>query len=388
MDSFTSTIYNAVYDIPSKHWEDLNCTHNAYFSPEFLNAFESSNKKISFKYILISNHNTAVAIALTQTIELGVDAILKNIKISSRLKRFIHALFCNSGIRIMFGGNIFLSGEHGVFIGDQVNKKAVLTTIAKEINALANSTKPLHAVLVKDFLNQSLGLTNHFKNFGFSSMRVEPNMILELDSNWKTYEDYKKALKSKYRVKVNKADKTSNTLITRIFSESDFATYKDELQKLYENTIANANFNAQVLDLNTYIKLRAIYHENFIVKAYLLEDKLIGFLTALANNNHLDAHFIGLNYELNKKYAIYPRILNDYVRIGIEKQVSHINFGRTASEIKSTIGAVPADLTVYIRHKRPLINTIIRFLIRRVKIKEHKQHTAFKTKKEAITASH
>ena len=126
--------------------------------------------------------------------------------------------------------------------------------------------------MVKDFLNQSLGLTNHFKNFGFTPMHVEPNMILELDTNWKTFEDYKKALKSKYRIKVNKADKTSKTLTARIFSESDFATYKEELQKLYENTIANANFNAQVLDLNTYIKLRAIYHENFIVKAYFIKD--------------------------------------------------------------------------------------------------------------------
>jgi len=387
MDSFTSTIYNSVYDIPPNHWENLNCTSNVYFSPKFINAFESSNPKIDFKYIVVSNHNTAVALALIQTIELGVDAILKNIKISERLKGFIHSILCNNSIRIMFGGNIFLSGEHGLFINDDVNKVDTLTVVAKEIKALANSTKPLHAVLVKDFLNQSLGLTNHFKNFGFTPMHVEPNMILELDTNWKTFEDYKKALKSKYRIKVNKADKTSKTLTARIFSESDFATYKEELQKLYENTIANANFNAQVLDLNTYIKLRAIYHENFIVKAYFIKDKLIGFLTALANNNHLDAHFIGLNYELNKKHAIYPRILNDYVRIGIEKQVSHINFGRTASEIKSTIGAVPADLTVYIRHKRPLINAIIRVLIQRIKIKEFKQHAAFKIKKEAITAS-
>lgn len=381
MDSFTSTIYNSVYDIPPNHWEDLNCTSNVYFSPKFLNAFESSNPKIDFKYLVVSNHNTAVALALIQTIELGVDAILKNIKISQRLKGFIHSLFCNNNIRIMFGGNIFLSGEHGIFIRDTVNKTEALNVIAQEIKSLAKRTKPLHAVLVKDFLNKSLPLTKHFMDFGFASMHVEPNMILELDPNWKTYEDYKNALKSKYRVKVNKADKTSRTLTARIFSETDFATYKDELQKLYENTIANANFNAQVLDLNTYIKLRATYHEDFIVKAYFIEDTLVGFLTALANNKHLDAHFIGLNYELNKRHAIYPRILNDYVRIGIDKQVSHINLGRTASEIKSTIGALPVDLTVYIRHKRSLINTVIRFLIKSVKIKEFRQHKAFKTKK-------
>mgnify|MGYP000241723073 CR=1 FL=1 len=153
--------------------------------------------------------------------------------------------------------------------------------------------------------------------------------------------------------------------------------------KLYENTIANADFNAQVLNLDTYIHLRAIFHDDFIVKAYFYEDKLVGFLSALANNNHLDAHFIGLNYDLNRQHAIYPRILNDYVRIGIEKRVSHINFGRTASEIKTTIGATPVNLTCYIKHKRSFLNSIIKFIIKRVKLKEFKQHHPFKTKKEA-----
>jgi len=384
MQAFIATTYNSVNDISEKQWNDLNCSNNVYFSPEFLFAFETSNPKINFKYIIISHNDKAVALALIQNIELGVDAILKNIKISKPLKNLIHYILCNNSIRIMFSGNIFLSGEHGIFIGNNSDKITVLKAIVGEIKSLTKRTKPLHAILIKDFLKQSLPLTNHFEAFGFTSMHVEPNMILELNPNWKTYDDYKKALKSKYRVKVNKADKTSKNLTARIFSESDFATYKNELQKLYQNTITNANFNAQILNLDTYIKLRKVYHEAFIVKAYFFEDKLVGFLTALANNNHLDAHFIGLNYELNKTHAIYPRILNDYVRIGIEKQVSHINLGRTASEIKTTIGAAPVDLTVYIRHKRPVINSIIRFFIKQVKIKDFKQHKPFKTKKKAI----
>ena len=96
------------------------------------------------------------------------------------------------------------------------------------------------------------------------------------------------------------------------------------------------------------------------MKAYFLEDKLVGFLTALVNKNALDAHFIGLDYELNKSHAIYPRILNDYVRLGIEKQVSSINLGRTASEIKTTIGANPLELSCYIKHKNPFLNSLIK----------------------------
>ena len=61
----------------------------------------------------------------------------------------------------------------------------------------------------------------------------------------------------------------------------------------------------------------------------------------MQNETHFDAHFIGIDYSKNKEFAIYPRILNDYVRLGIETKSNQINLGRTASEIKSTLGAKP-----------------------------------------------
>ena len=105
--------------------------------------------------------------------------------------------------------------------------------------------------------------------------------------------------------------------------------------------------------------MRNIYRNDFIVKAYFFEKKLVGFLSALKTKDHLDAHFIGIDYKVNKQLAIYPRILNDYVRLGIKHQVNQINFGRTASEIKTTIGASPQPLICYIRHKRSWVNKLI-----------------------------
>ena len=182
-----------------------------------------------------------------------------------------------------------------------------------------------------------------FETYGFTNIIVEPNMLMALKPEWNTFEDYKNALKSKYRIKANKADSKSQDLEGRFMSKKDIEESQKALQDLYQNTIDNANFNAQVLNLNTYVSLKDYYKEDFIVKGYFKNDRLVGFLTALKNKNHLDAHFIGLDYRLNKALAIYPRILNDYIRLGIEKKVEQINLGRTASEIKTTIGATPLD---------------------------------------------
>jgi predicted N-acyltransferase len=250
--------------------------------------------------------------------------------------------------------------------------------IGKALDNIAKTTRPLHAIFIKDFETSALEYASDFEHFGFTNIKVEPNMLISLKPEWRTFEDYKAALKSKYRVKANKADSKSKALEVRIFSKKDVELFKNELQNLYQNTIDNANFNAQVLDLNTYIKLKDSYKDNFIVWSYFLDDKIVGFLSALKNKNQLDAHFIGLNYSLNKSHAIYPRILNDYIRLGLEKKVEIINLGRTASEIKSTIGAQPLELSCYIKHKNKFINILIKPFFKKIQIKSFKQHSPFK----------
>jgi hypothetical protein len=379
MNSYITTLYPSIELIDSAIFEEVNPDKSVYFSKPFLKSFELSNPQIEFKYITISNaKKNTVALALVQVINLSVEGTLKNIKVASFVRKFLSLFFCNEYIKIMFCGNIFLSGEHGISSSNSISKNEIMIQLGTALDAVAANTKPLHAIFIKDFKGESLKNTRQFLNFGYSEIKVEPNMIIQLQPEWKSFEDYKNILKSKYRVKANKADSTSSTLNTRLFTEHDFETYKDELQALYQNTIANASFNAQVLNLNTYIHLRATFKDNFIVKAYFLEDKLVGFLTALVNKNTLDAHFIGLDYELNKSHAIYPRILNDYVRLGIEKQVSSINLGRTASEIKTTIGANPLELSCYIKHKNPFLNSLIKPFFKRIKVKEFRQHSPFK----------
>ncbi len=379
MSSFITTLYPSVDLIDTSVFEEINAKKNVYFSKQFLKAFEVSNPQIEFKYITVldANQNT-IALALVQIIGLSVEGMLKNIKVAPLVRKFLSLFFCNEHIKIMFCGNVFLSGEHGIAISKSVSQDVVMTEIATALDAVAANSNPLHAIFIKDFKFESLKNTRQFLNFGYSEIKVEPNMIIQLKPEWKTFEDYKNVLKSKYRVKANKADTKSNSLETRLFNAQDLVTYKDELQALYQNTITNASFNAQVLNLNTYIHLGSTLKEDFIVKAYFLNDKLVGFLTALVNKNHLDAHFIGLDYALNKSHAIYTRILNDYVRLGIEKRVSSINLGRTASEIKTTIGAKPLELSCYIKHKNPFSNSLITPFLRRIKIKDFKQHSPFK----------
>ncbi|EDP71001.1 hypothetical protein FBALC1_00917 [Flavobacteriales bacterium ALC-1] len=374
----TSKIFKRVDAIPQSYWDSVNCCSNIYYSPEFLSAFELANKDIEFNYIFILKNNEAAAFANTQIVTIGIETITKNIRMSSKIRRVVNNMFCRNQIRVLFCGNVFLSGEYGTFLKDGEPKTETFKAIAEAVKRLSKTTKRLNAIFVKDFKNESLLITESLKLYDYAAMHVEPNMIISLKPEWKSFSDYTDALKSKYRVKANRADAKSKILEAKLFSVEDIKIHKKELQELYQNTIDNADFNAQILNLETYIHLKNTFKDKFIVKGYFLEDKLIGFLSAMQNGTNLDAHFIGIDYTNNKEFAIYPRILNDYVRLGIETKSNRINLGRTASEIKSTLGAKPEALTCYCKHKRYIPNQILKPFIKNVKIKTFKQHKPFK----------
>ena len=371
-------IFKTVDSIPKAYWDSVNCCTNIYYSPEFLKAFEIANTDIAFNYIFIIKGEEAVAFANTQIVTIGIETITKNIKMYAYLRRIINKIFCNNHVRVLFCGNVFLSGEYGTFLKDGEDKIETFKAIADGVKHLSKITKRLSAIFVKDFENESLYITDHLKSYNYTAMEVEPNMIITLKPEWHSFDDYISALKSKYRVKANRADAKSTKLNAKFFNVKDIITYEKQLQELYQNTINNADFNAQILNLDTYIHLKKAFQEKFIVKGYFLDGILVGFLSAMQNETHLDAHFIGIDYSNNKEFAIYPRILNDYVRLGIETKSSQINLGRTASEIKSTLGAEPKSLVCYCKHKRRIPNKILTPFIENVHIKSFKQHSPFK----------
>tara|TARA_B100001564_G_scaffold277362_1_gene239220 strand:- start:4758 stop:5885 length:1128 start_codon:yes stop_codon:yes gene_type:complete len=373
-----TVVYKTIKDVEPAFLKIINPLKNVYFSKKLLLSFEISNPNIEMKYICVYDNDKPQALAIVQTVKLSLDVILKNIKITKLSRWLLNLLFCEDHIKIMFCGNIFLSGEYAIGIVDEKKWMGIIKYVCKSLDSISKSIKPLHAIFIKDFYTKTNKTKVGFKNFSYTQISVEPNMIVKIESEWKCFDDYKNALKSKYRIKVNKADSKSRKLISKFFTADDIKKHQKDLQILYQNTIKNANFNAQVLNLNTYVYLKSAFNNEFIVKGYFLKNKIVGFLSALKNASNLDAHFIGLDYSLNKDYAIYPRILNDYIRLGIEKKVSQINLGRTASEIKTTIGAKPYELVCYIKHKNQLINLLIKPFLKRIEIKSFKQHLPFK----------
>ena len=383
-------VFNTVADIPNIVWKELNCSHNLYFSSNYLEALEKHNSHLSFYYIVLKNENAkAIAFANVQIINFQLETIEKDTsnlfrKITSIGKK-LTIIPKEKPLKIINCGNPFVSGEHGVFIKKGENKKLILRKISKGIlhhTENSNQENPIDIFMMKDFRTESLPITKELINLGYYSFNIEPNMILKINPMWKNFEDYLAVLKTKFRVKAKKAMKLSNDLVTKEISVLNFDEHLIKMTELYKKVASKADFNLGEFKLQTYKSFKTKLGDSYILKSYWIGEKMVGFMSGMINRNHLDAHFVGIDYELNKQYAIYQRMLYDYIKIAINNKIEILNFGRTASEIKSSVGAVPQHLTVYIRHKKSIRNKFLKLFLLKIQPSEFKQKFPFKTDKK------
>ena len=384
------SVFNKISEIPSVVWDELNCSQNLYFSSNYLNALEKNNSHLSYFYLILKNKNEkAIAFANVQIIEFKLDTLGRDssnlFKKITSIGRKLSIFPKEKPLKIIICGNSFVSGEHGIFIKKGENKRLILRKISKGIlhyTEYSNQENPVDIFMMKDFIVDSLSVTKELLSLGYYAFNIEPNMILEISPKWQNFDNYLAALKTKFRVKAKKAIKLSNNLVTKDITVLNFEEHLLKMTELYKKVVTKAGFNLGEFKLQNYKSLKTKLGDSYILKSYWIEDKMVGFMSGMINKKNLDAHFVGLDYEFNKQYAIYQRMLYDYIKIAIDNKIELLNFGRTASEIKSSVGAIPQDLTVYIRHKKSIRNKILKLFLLKIQPTEFNQKFPFKIEKE------
>lgn len=378
--------FSSINEIPTTIWEVLNCAENNYFSKDFLASIEKNHSEISFIYVvLVDEKKQPKAFASIQIVDFYLNSVDNKFEdFASKLKtvaRKLHIFPDKKPLKLLICGNTFVSGEHGIFIKQNKDKKIVIKELAKAILHFVNADKNLKidAFLLKDFINESLFIADELKDYNYNPFSVEPNMVLHVPENWRNFDDYLAAMKTKFRVKAKKAIQLSASIQVENVTLENIDNQLPKMTELYQKVATSAAFNLGDFNLATYKDFKEKLGENYILKTYWLAEKMVGFMSGIINQNSLDAHFVGIDYQLNREFAIYQKMLYNYIEIAINKNLKTINFGRTASEIKSSVGAEPQDLTMYLRHKKSITNKILKLFLQRVQPTPFHQHFPFKT---------
>ena len=360
-------IFNSVDNLPNQ-WDNL-VVHDIFLQSKYLKALKNASPdNIELCYVGIFDDDQLVGVAIIQRVQLYLKDMFRNTEVSC-FKEFIQdAVSKVLKGNILVVGNITHTGQHGLFfLEEKIAKKKFLNlvfeaaeTIKKAIKEKTNKT--IRVIMFKDyFQNDSIHLENAFFNaHKLHKVTVQPNMIMNIDSNWLKQEDYINSLNKKYK----KRFKTARTKLNGIIcSELDLETIKansKRLHELYLNVSNNAKFNTFILPENHFYSLKLQLQDSFRVFGYYLNEELIGFFTLILNGKHLETYFLGYDAEHQYQNQLYLNMLYNMLGFGINNKFKTVVYARTAMEIKSSVGAKPEAMIVYIKHTNSFMNAVLK----------------------------
>ena len=361
METTTYQIYSSITQLP-KQWDEI-AHENAFLQTPYLKVLEeSAPTNMQCFYVGIFEKNSLIGVALAQYLDLNkLESFGERDQcIKTYIRNFI---FKNFASHALFLGNNMITGQNGYTFNKEIDAITIAEILSKCADEITSYFKKqdikIHIVSFKDFYQES---ATELKKSTFSLLyefNTQPNMIFELQNQWKTNTEYIEALTKKYRDQYKRAHKKFEGIETRELSLDEIILKENRIYELYFHVAKNAPFNTFFLAKNHFSSFKRQCGPKFILVGYYLKNELVGFHTLLVNGKTLETYFLGYDEQIQKEKMLYLNMLYNMTQFGIENQFKKIIFGRTALEIKSSIGAKPVIMSGFIYHTNKWINRIL-----------------------------
>jgi len=380
-------VYTELAHVPQLVWNSLAADKNALHT-SYLSVLETVDlKDIQNIYVIYKYNEEAIGITFFQKLFFTGAALTPYLP---QPNNFIRKQFFNLVAKItavikgyiLVAGNLLLTGDGG-FNFNQNFSPQIVSNLLKAAGDYIIATAKTHKIqlsILTDFTavyaNEAVSKTL-CKACSYNMFEADPNLVLDI-SRWTSFEGYKQALTSKYRVRLKKVLKESSNLERFEINLANFETHSNTINILYQNVMDRIPFKMAVVNADYFKLLLQGLNGKFKIYGYLLNSKLVGFITAFTENELYEVHLIGLDYSISSSNRLYNRILYDMIELGIEGNFKTISFGRTANEIKSTIGAVPERMICYMKHRNFLLNQFTGLVLKVFKPQPWQQRHPFK----------
>jgi hypothetical protein len=344
-------------------WNELVGPEKFYAHAAHLQVVEEScGDTLTPLYVIVKHEEEPVAALYFQLLDFHFSNALKNFRSehrnwSKQVLFQILRLFGSSKIPLLQSGNVFFTGDNGIYIKEGIPlsfKESILTKIMEDDSWRNQLPRAAKAFMISNLCDHTR--MDGIDTLKFHDLETEPDLWMDIPPEWQDFSDYLSALSSKYRVRANKVFEKSHGLKIQDLSEEQITATEPILMQLYRNVANHAAFNMTYLGENYFLRMKQLYGGNMVIRSFTWKDQTIGFSSGFVSEGIYHLHFIGMDYKYNESLSLYHRMLFEFVRDAIELSCSRIHFGRTATEIKTTIGAIPESTHAYLKMQSTLIN--------------------------------
>ncbi|HYP53214.1 MAG TPA: GNAT family N-acetyltransferase [Pyrinomonadaceae bacterium] len=376
---FGFALADSVDYLDAARWDALTAEDSMFLSRPYLRVLEEAGpENLCQRYALVFRGREAVAAVAAQCVKVSaarVRKLPKHEKVAAPLERLEE--------RMLVCGNLLSWGMHGVAFARGEDPSALWPAVAEALYRLRRADKlsgDADFVMVKDITDEHAEAASVLSKFSYRPLETDPDMVLEISPRWRSYEDYLASLNSRYRKTARQFDKEVSAAGCTLeeLGADEVARRGDELYELYMQTHRNARLRLVTLRPEFLPALAARLGEGMRCTVVRRDDKLLGFVTTVRDNDTAVGYYIGFDRPSNAEFPIYFRLLQAVVDDAIKLGVRRLSLGRTALEPKARLGAKPAPMRVWIRHRVPALNVLVRALLRSVSHDEAPERNPFK----------
>lgn len=374
--------FNFAEDLQTLHL-NLPHTQNLFSQATFLQKFQQVAYNIHHQVVVIKQGENVVGQLYFQIMPFKGKELATYIPQESRcfLGKTVEALVDLALERINWKlavlGNIFITGDNGqtwyANIDDHTKWKLI-----NEAVEFYTKQENVDAILISEIEETQLEGSNYLVHQKYRKFEVEPDLKFFVQAEWQTFNDYLESLTSKYRVRTNKVLEKSTSLVLQNMSLQEITQNEKLIFDLYKRVVDQADFKLAEVPFNYFSKMKECLQDDFQLVGVFNKQKLIGFVCYIVNTNCLNINFVGIDYQYNRTFSMYQRMLYHCIEEGIIRHKKMVHFGRTATEIKTAIGAQPFVSYSFIKHNSKIPNIAIKPLTTYLKPEEYTKRNPFK----------
>ena len=308
----------------------------------------------------------------------------------------LQAAFANYDGNIQMGGqsfpfsNIELSKPTGKYVARAVLKLATLLSAKGYVQYAGNTCSPglqfpdiQPNTDLSDINKASCGVMiinvlGTPKIPGAATVKAEPFMNLTIQPEWQNFDDYVQAMSSKYRVRTKKVLSNSQEYQAVELKHNEANDWIPQCAQMLGHTLKDKTLAISPklsMMLHTFVRTMK---DKFKVWGYYKNEQLCGFISAIESEHGLYAMHLGLT-DVAADDQLYQRMMYDVIAFGIEQKDEFVCLGRTATEIKSTMGATPIENSYILYARGWFLRGLLRIYAQRFhRVKPYQLRNPFK----------
>lgn len=381
--------------VDAARWDAVATHGSVFLSRSVLRAIEKAGpSNVKPRYALVFRNDTPVAAVVVQIVTVTGTHLFPTPTPSTsgrtlaRVKRLLAPVVAAASEqlqeRVLVVGNLMAWGAHGVAFVPTEDATDLWRAVAEAVYRIRRAERldgQSDLAMIKDFTGAQTGF-DVLRRFSYRPLETEPNMVLAIDPAWRTYEDYLGALDARNRKKAKDLVKKLTAAGCAVeHLSAEHASDHPRLHELYLAVQGNANVRLVTLPLEYFSTMAAALGERWRCTVIRRDQRILGFVTSVRDGDTAIGYYIGFDRTAaNEGLPLYFKLLHVTIADAIGWGCKRLSLGRTALEPKAGLGARPEPMHIWVRHRVPAVNWLLRGVLGAVPHEEAPERNPFKTR--------